>query len=201
MGVSDRKTQTFGLVIAGGRSRRMGRDKASLLLGGVSLLERACWRLAEHCPQIAVSLRGPGPADPIAAELGLTRLVDAADAPEGPLSGVLAGLRWAQAQRTARVATLPCDVPFPPADLIGRLLEAAGETGCAVARTPQATQSLCAVWNVAQLPMLEAALATGRHPPVHAMLEQAGAAFVDYDGGFENLNTPEDLAVAEARLG
>lgn len=180
----------------------MGRDKAAILLGGVSLLERALARLTPHCGQVAVSVRRPGPVDRLIERLGAPRLLDPSGAPEGPLSGVLAGLRWARDSGAVRIVTLPCDVPFPPEDLVERLLAAAGDEGCAVARTPEAVQSLSAVWSVAQIPALEAALAAGRHPPVHAALAAAGAAFVDYDDPafFQNLNTPEDLQAAQARL-
>jgi molybdopterin-guanine dinucleotide biosynthesis protein A len=192
---------TFGLVIAGGRSRRMGQDKAALTLGGLTLLERASARLSGLCDQVAVSVSRPSAADPIIERLGLWRVVDLPGAPEGPLSGVLAGLLWARAEGAACVVTLPCDVPFPPDDLIARLLAAASASGCAVARTPDGPQSLCSVWSIDQIPALEAALAAGRHPPVRAMLEAAGAAFVDYDDPdlFQNLNTPDDLAAAQTR--
>lgn len=194
--------QIAGLVLAGGRSRRFGRDKALAELGGVSLLERASARLRDACGDLGVSLRGGGETETLAARLGLTRIVDPPGLPSGPLSGILAGLLWARGVGAELLVTLPCDAPFLPQDLASRLIAAAAEAPCAVARTPDGFQSLCAAWRVEMIPRLDAPLSAGTHPPVHAVLEAAGCAVVDYADAtaFLNVNSPEDLAEAERRL-
>jgi molybdopterin-guanine dinucleotide biosynthesis protein A len=62
-------------------------------------------------------------------------------------------------------------------------------------------EPLCALWRVSALPALETALAGGRHPPVHEVLERLGAGRIRFRdaAAFLNINTPEDLALASAR--
>lgn len=188
-----------GLVLAGGRSQRFGSDKALGRLGGRTLLEIAVARLGSVCSEVAVSAQPEGPAAALAASLGAPVLADAPAAPRGPLSGVLAGLEWAQTLRADVLLTLPCDAPLLPADLETRLLAAAEGAVAAVARTPDGLQPLCAAWGVAMTRVLRSALAHGLHPPVHQILIDAGAAEVafDDDDAFLNVNTPADLAEAE----
>ena len=70
-----------------------------------------------------------------------------------------------------------------------------------MAETEEGMEPLCALWRVSALPALEAELAEGRHPAVHQVLERLGAARVWFPdpSAFMNVNTPEDLALAEAR--
>ena len=193
---------TLGLILAGGRSLRFGAEKAAARLGGVTLLERAHARLAGACSDVAVSAPAGSEAAAIARRLGLTCVGDPEGGPRGPLSGVLAGLMFAQG-RHEFLLTTPCDAPLLPEDLPARLLAAAETAPAAVARSPGGLQPLCAVWRILMIRPLTAALAHGLHPPVHQMLIDANAAVVDFpdDAAFLNINTPEDLAEAERRIG
>ncbi|MDP3853681.1 molybdenum cofactor guanylyltransferase [Phenylobacterium sp.] len=192
-----------GLVIAGGRSQRFGGEKAVALLAGQSLLARACARLARGCTAVAVNVRPGGVGAAEAERLGLVVLDDPPGLAPGPLGGVLAGLRWTATQGAGLLITLPCDTPLLPDDLVARLIAAASGLSCAVARTPDGVQSLCAAWSIGLIGDLEAALADGHHPPVHGFLEDHDCGFVDYAeaAGFLNINTPQDLAEAARRLG
>jgi molybdenum cofactor guanylyltransferase len=191
----------LGLVVAGGRSRRFGAEKALAELQGRPLLDHALDRLAASCRQVGVNAPAGSEAAALAQARNLPLIADAPSAAAGPLAGVLAGLLWAQAQGAEGLITLPCDTPLLPTDLLARLKEVAAGRACAVARTPDGVQSLCAVWNLALLEDLRRALAKD-HPPIHSFLEAHDCAFVDYPdaSGFLNVNTPQDLAEAERRL-
>jgi molybdenum cofactor guanylyltransferase len=191
----------LGLILAGGRSQRFGSDKALARLDGVTLLERVLARLAPACVEVAVSAPPDGPTEALAHQLGLTCLEDPAGSPRGPLSGILAGLAWAQG-RDDVLLTLPCDAPLLPAALPARRLAAAEGAPCAVARSPRGLQPLCAAWRAPMLRVLRSALTDGLHPPVQQLLRDAGAALVDCpdDGAFLNINSVDDLAEAERRL-
>lgn len=193
MGVSP---NIAGLVMAAGRSRRFGADKALAEIAGVSLLQRALDYLSPHCAVVGVNAPLSLPLPP-----NMDRIEDVAQAPGGPLAGVLAGLRWAERQGADLLITLPCDTPLLPNDLVRRLAEAAANRLCAVARTPSGVESLCAAWRTDLAEDLSARLAVG-HPPVHAYLESHGCAFVDCPEatGFLNVNTPQDLAEATRRI-
>lgn len=188
-----------GVVIAGGRSVRFGGEKAVATLGGRPLLLWAVERLARTCEGVAVNTRPGTAAEALAREHGLTVLHDLAGDPDGPLSGVRAGLTWARTQGAGQLAASPCDVPMAPDDLYARL-RAAAAGGAAMAETVEGRQPLCAVWPVSALPVLAAALAQGAHPPTWRVLEQIGVVKVRFDPAehFANLNTREDLARFEA---
>ncbi len=128
-------------------------------------------------------------------------LHDAAGDPAGPLSGVKAGLEWAQALGAKAIAVSPCDVPLLPESLFERLIHAAG-TGAAMAETSEGHQPQCAVWPVSALPRLAAALADGHHPATWMMLDSIGATRVRFPApeAFANLNTRADLAAIAGRL-
>lgn len=129
-------------------------------------------------------------------------MADPAGLPDGPLSGVLAGLIWARGAGAEILVTLPCDAPLVPADVSLRLIAATQGRACAVARTPDGIQSLCAAWRTKLIAPLEALLMIGEHPAVHGFLTAQDCGFADYPdaGGFLNINTPQDLAEAERRL-
>jgi molybdenum cofactor guanylyltransferase len=190
-----------GVVIAGGRSLRFGGEKAIADFAGQPLLQWAAERLATACAPVAVNARPGTQAEALAAQLGLTVLHDAPGDPDGPLSGVRAGLTWAAARGARAIAVSPCDAPLLPPDLFVRLLAAAGE-GAALAVTGDGRQPLCSIWPVTALPAVTAALAGGAHPPTWRLLESLGAVHVDAGpaDAFANLNTREDLALLEARF-
>ncbi len=192
-----------GLVVAGGRSRRFGGEKALAVLAGSSLLARACARLASECGAVAVNAPPHGEGAVEASRLGLAVLSDPPGLALGPLSGVLAGLRWARDLGSDLLITLPCDTPLLPSDLVARLLAATRDRSCAAAQTPDGMQPLAAAWNIGLIGDLENALAHGRHPPVHGFLADHDCGLVDYPDAadFLNINTPQDLAEAERRLG
>jgi molybdopterin-guanine dinucleotide biosynthesis protein A len=188
---------TCALVLAGGRSRRFGSEKAMAMAQGRSLLAHAVDRLAAQGFEIAVNAPAGSGAAAWAADHGYPLISDDPADPSGPLAGVKAGLRWARAQGAERLATAPCDTPDLLADLEKRLEGALSpKAGAATARSPSGLQSLCTVWRVASaLPVLEAHFARDHHPAVHDLLaELAGVEVVfDSDAPFANFNRPADL--------
>lgn len=184
------------VILAGGQSRRMGADKALVRLAGRPLLAHVQRALAPQVAALAISANG----DPARfAGFGLPVLPDTR--PLGPLSGVLAGLHWAAAQGAEALVTAPVDAPFLPEDLVARLAEG----GCdspALAESGGRLHPALGLWPVALAGALEAFLASGAKARVRDFaLAQGGrvVAFPD-PARFLNLNTPEDLAGAEARL-
>ena len=192
----------LGVVIAGGRSVRFGGEKAVAVLGGQPLLLWAVRRLQRSCPAVAVNARPGTEAEALAQAEGLPVLHDAPGDPAGPLSGVKAGLAWAQGLGAAAIAVSPCDVPLLPDDLFTRLISAANG-GAAIAETSDGRrQSLCAVWPVSALAKVTTALTGGAHPPTWLMLESIGAMPVHFQSpeAFANINTRADLAAIAGRL-
>ena len=185
-----------GVILSGGRSSRFGTNKAAADLNGQSLIGRVYDTLAQTCSPIAAA------GDPAGLDMA-AGLADPPGSPAGPLSGILAGLLWARANGSLRLATAPCDAPFLPADFPSRLVEAmtTNDAPIAVCRSVNGLEPLCAVWSIGMIEKLERALLNG-HPPVHRFLSEAGAAAVlfDHATSFLNVNTPEDLKRAESLL-
>ena len=198
----ERTAEVAGLVLAGGRSSRMGQDKALLALAGRPLIEHVLDRLAPQVGYVAVSWNGEAAA---LAHLGLPLLEDGSPDRPGPLAGVLAGLDWAAGQGADWLATVPVDTPFVPRDLVARLVAAAVPGGGPVlAASDSGLHPTAALWPVRLREDLRLALDQGQRRVAGWALDQ-GAVTVPFtsEGGhdpFVNLNTPEDLAAAEALL-
>lgn len=188
----------FGIILAGGEGRRMGADKALLPLAGRPLLAHVRDRLEPQVEALAISANG----DPARlARFGLPVLAD--DQPLGPLSGILAGLRWAAAQGADALVSAPVDAPFLPGDLTPRLILAADGPHLAIARAGERLHPAFGLWPVSLAPTLADFLTSGAKPKVmdFAAAHHAAVAGFPDDGAFTNLNTPQDLAAAEALLG
>lgn len=190
----------FGVILAGGAGRRMGSvDKAALALAGQPLIRHAISRLEPQVERLAISANGPPERF---ASFGLPVLPD--DTPLGPLSGILAALTWAAPLGATAVVSAPVDGPFLPGDLAPRLCLAAEATasGFAIAAAGGRLHPTYGLWPVGLAGPLAAFLASGAKPKVMdfaAAHHAATAEFADATA-FRNLNTPEDLAEAEALL-
>jgi molybdopterin-guanine dinucleotide biosynthesis protein A len=185
-----------GIVLAGGRSTRMGRDKASIDLGGRTLLARAVEtiRRAGGTP-IVVS-----PPRPDLDRLGV-RLLD--DEGTGPLQALRMGLAAAAGPAFA----LACDLPLLPSEVVAFLVESLGGAPVVVPRALGKLQVLAAAYGAAALAGFDAALAAGE-TSVQGAVATLGPRLVEIDAlqawgdetMFLNVNTPEDLRRAAALL-
>ncbi|MCX7288929.1 MAG: molybdenum cofactor guanylyltransferase [Rhodobacterales bacterium] len=189
----------FGVILAGGQARRMGgADKALLPLAGRPLVAHVLDRLTPQVAQVLVSANGDATRF---AGWGCKVVADAR--PQGPLSGILAGMGTAALLGATHVISTPVDTPFLPDDLVQRLVSAAlaSSSGLALARTTDGIQPATAIWPVSLAPALTAFLASGE-AKVTRFTDAHQAALADFTDprAFMNLNTPEDLAEAEAML-
>ncbi len=186
-----------GLILAGGRSLRFGSEKAMAMLEGEPLIARVA-RALSACDPVAVSARPDSGAADWARIGTLALLCDPDDAPDGPLSGLREGLRWARAQGAELLAVVPCDTPDLTPEVIATLIDALSDgVGAALAETPDGLQPLVGVWRCAPaLALLEAMMQGGAHPPVRALLTPLGGVRVHFAATalFANTNTPADLA-------
>ena len=194
---------TLGLVLAGGQARRMGGgDKASLKVGGRTILDRVLARLKPSCDPIILNANG----DP--ARFARYRLAVVADSvPDfaGPLAGILAGLDWAakNAPEVEWLASAPGDCPFLPNDLVPRLHAARIAEGkpLACARSGEWRHPVVGLWPVGLRDDLRRALTVEDLHKIEAWTGRHGVALAAWpDRPFDpffNVNTPEDLAKAE----
>lgn len=179
-----------GVVLCGGRSVRMGRDKSLLEIGGRTLLERAITVLDGISDEVVLAC-GPGERY---SDLGRALVVDAFQ-DGGPLAGLEAGLRRAS---TEWIAALACDMPRVEPSIFVELLERAERDGLDVCflRTERGVEPLCAVYRKTCLAPMRAALENGerkvvsflrfRPTPRAGELELAASLAI-------NLNTPAEF--------
>lgn len=203
-----------GVVLAGGLSRRMGRDKALLPLrgrDGLTLLGQAVGRLSALCPEVWVSCGRGGayagyvcvPDAPFATAAVRggplpEHLRDGTDGGIGPLAGLATCLARARARGWAGMLTLPCDMPHLPGSLLRGLLTAAAgqETALAVFYRTQGgwEEPLAGVYRCGALPFLTRALRAGQRR-VRSILPENARLLLPLPeavhGLFANCNTPE----------
>jgi len=186
---------------AGGMSRRMGRDKARVLLDGRPLITHVLERAAPLGDEVIVTTNAPD-AYPF---LGGVRLVP----DEQPGAGALAGLRTAlRAALHERLLVLACDLPFVCVPLIEHMMRAAPPVDVVVPRWHGKLEPLHAVYRRGCLAAVERALAEGRRRMIdfHAdvrmyVVEEDIITRFDPQGlTFFNINTPDDLQTAERLL-
>jgi molybdenum cofactor guanylyltransferase len=184
-----------GLVLAGGQGRRMGSaDKGLVRLRGQPMVRHVLDRFAPQVDEILIN------ANRNIAEyeaLGHPVIRDQLDGFAGPLAGFHAGLERAE---HALLATVPCDSPFLPLDLVARLLEGleAQHADLAVARTHDQPHPVFALVRRDVLPHLERFLAGGgrKIDAWYATLKTVEVAFDDEAEAFRNINTAAELEEA-----
>ena len=189
------------LILAGGKSRRMGgRDKGLLPFGDGLLVEHV---LALILPQVGTVLISANRNQETYEGLGYPVITDPLEGFQGPLAGFLAGLENMQ---TDYLLTLPCDGPFIVDDLASRL--ARGLSGAnadiAVAHDGDRLQPVYALMHRRVVAGLRLALEEGErkidrwYPRNHWI----SVDFSDVPQLFSNINTPEDYAgTGQARTG
>ncbi|MGB5198422.1 MAG: molybdenum cofactor guanylyltransferase MobA [Sedimenticolaceae bacterium] len=181
------------LILAGGKSRRMGgRDKGLLPFGDGLLVGHV---LAAVLPQVGGVMINANRHQAEYAQLGYPVVADSLADFQGPLAGFLAGLEQLQ---TEYLLTLPCDGPIVVADLATRLANGLDEAGAdiAVAHDGKRLQPVYALLHRRVLPGLRAALAEGERKidRWYPRNEWVTVDFSDVPEQFSNINTPEDYA-------
>lgn len=190
-----------GVLLAGGRSQRMGGgDKCLKMLGETTLLARAQVRAQVQVGELILSANG----DP--DRFRDTRLPVVADLDPrqaGPLAGLLSAMTWVVAMRpgVSHVATFATDTPFFPRDLVARFRASMADADCAVAQSGGRLHPVFGLWPVRLCGPLREFLESGaRRAGDWAAAQKARP--VSFDTGpddlFFNVNTPGDLATAAA---
>ncbi len=173
-----------GIVMAGGKSKRMGSDKGQLRFGGETLLARACGLLHACCHNVFISgeMEGDAPCPVIPDIFPGT----------GPLGGLYSVLKNIPA---GKVLIIPVDLPLLNEKMLHFLIENHSDTfDATVFRTADGIQPLVAVYEKRILPLLEKQI-QARSYKMQNFLQQIKVNFVqrpEFDPYFLNINTPGD---------
>ena len=180
----------YGLLLSGGASRRMQRDKAQLTYDGQPQLMRA-WRLLEAVTECAfVSVRAEQRDDPPRA--GLPQIIDRYDA-IGPAAGILS------AQEThpdAAWLVIACDLPLLDEATLQALIEARDASADATAFTSRfdgLPEPLCALWEPSSHALLKQRVDGGSYCPRKALLLSRTTLLPAPGDALDNINTPQEF--------
>ncbi len=188
----------YGLILAGGSSTRMHRDKAALRYLGKSQLDRAFELASRHLARVFVSVRAGQAADPTRAQHPL--IVDAVEG-EGPIVGIRSALA---AYPAAAWLVMACDLPFLSDVALSQLLRERDAAGLATAYRSVhdgLPEPLCAIWEPGSAAALASYQATGGSCPRKFLIRQAARLLEPEDPrALDNVNTPEEYAAALAAL-
>lgn len=190
-----------GILLAGGKSRRMGEDKRFLLVGEQTLFERTLAVLQSIFETVCVVIAQDSP--PLKAEVPVFRDLIAGC---GSLGGLYTGLKQAHTEYAFVVA---CDMPFLNPILVRYLVSLRDKTDIVMVRLEQGLQPTHALYSRRCLPVIEGMLQArllkiqylATHQSLHTRLvAESELRKIDHEGlSFINVNTPADLDAARMR--
>lgn len=178
-----------GVILAGGLSRRMGRDKATLLVEGKSLFDRSRDMLSTLFSTLIIAGDRPDLATP-----NIPCYPDIY--PGSSLGGIHGGLH---AARTSWIFVSPCDLADPDPQLVKLLLDERKDVDAVVLRTPDGPEPVFALYHKNCLDAMEAMLTAG-HCRIFDLYERISVRYLDparsscnWQRALCNLNSPDDL--------
>lgn len=198
-----KSSDVVGVLLAGGRARRMGGgDKCLKRMAGRPLLDHVIERARPQVSRLIINAGGD------AARFdayGLPVVADVVDGFAGPLAGILTGMEWARKETPdiSWVVSFATDAPFLPETLVSRLMSetvsAAADVSCAM--SGGRTHPVFGLWPVTMADDLRHALVEEDMHKIDAYTARHKMIHVDFPAQpfdpFFNVNTPEDLAKAE----
>ena len=199
--VFEKSTMLLGsIVLAGGRSRRMGRPKEALPFAESTLLGHTVDTLLTCAYPVVIVARGPDHALPPLALEAETVFDETLD--QGPLMGMQTGMR-ALSDRCDLVYITGCDAPFLTRGAVDWLANQLGEHDLVMSRVDERLQPLGAVYRTSLLPLVETMLSEGIQTP-RTLAERCNSRILttdDLDSGpgrefLVGLNTPEEYQAA-----
>jgi molybdenum cofactor guanylyltransferase len=188
-------SRRLGAVLAGGASRRLGRDKALERVGRGRMVDRAVGALRPRCAEVVVVSSRPE------TPTGLWRVVPDRRTSAGPLGGIEAALLEAEALEADAVFVLACDLPLVGVEVVDSVLDALEDAPAAAASRhgDPPFEPLCAVYRTACRATATQLLDAGERS-ARALFEALGGRAVQVPGHLLlNVNTEAELALARDR--
>lgn len=204
--VKSKKNNTVGVILAGGRSQRMGGGHKCLLsLDNSTLLEHVIKRALPQVDRLILNINED------------TNLFDAVNLPlvkdsingfAGPLAGVLAGMEWSleNSPESKWIVTFASDTPFFPVDLVKKFLSVVDKTGAELvcASSKGRSHPVFGLWPVSLWEHLQKAIMKEDMRRIDTWTSRYNLQTVDFVAGdrdpFFNVNRPEDLDEARKLL-
>lgn len=193
--------EATGVILAGGKSRRMGSDKSFLEIGQAGMIQLVAAELQKVFEEILIA----GGSEETGRRLGLTVVADLIPG-GGPLSGIHAALT---ASSHDKCLVVPCDMPFLKAEMAALMVGLAQGYEVAVPTDGVYFQPLFAVYDKSCIEVIEQSLRAGRYKVidfypqvrVNYVHEKLLGELADTWRAFFNVNTPRDLYQARVMAG
>jgi molybdopterin-guanine dinucleotide biosynthesis protein A len=191
-----------GVILAGGKSRRMGEDKRFVTVGGVTLLDRCRSVMVENFSEVLIiTAQDSPPLEAAGCSVHQDLIPDC-----GSLGGLYTGLYHA---RHNRIFVVACDMPFLDSEMMHFFAVRDHDADIVIGRLPSGLQPLHAVYGKRTLPVLERRARAG-HLKIHDALADPSlnvtivyplewSAIDPMSQSFQNVNTPIDLEAARTQ--
>ena len=192
----------LGAILAGGQSKRMGKDKLFLELNNKKLIEYTIDKVKKYLEQVIIITNQ---SNEFFNKNNLTTVKDCIDGQLGPLVGILTAMKWAknQSNKYSWVATFPCDTPFFPDSIIKSFIAESEKKESLIlsASSHGRKHNIFGLWSLTLYDKLENDLVNKKIRKVQEWTEKNKIKnlefkFKDYDPFF-NINTKEDLEFAK----
>ena len=192
----------LGAILAGGQSKRMGKDKLFLEFNNKKLIEHTIDKVKKYLKQLIVVTNQN---NEFFSKNNLTVVKDCIEGQLGPLVGILTAMEWAKqnSKKYSWVATFPCDTPFFPETIIKSFIKESERKDSLIlcASSHGRKHNIFGLWSLDLYDKLENDLVNKKIRKVQDWTEKNKIKnlefkFKDYDPFF-NINTKEDLEFAK----
>jgi len=192
----------LGAILAGGQSKRMGKDKLFLEFNNKKLIEHTIDKVKKYLKKIIIITNQD---NEFFSENNLTTVKDCIEGQLGPLVGILTAMKWAKENlnKCSWIATFPCDTPFFPESIIESFIEESEKKESLIpcASSHGRKHNIFGLWSLDLYDKLKDDLTNSKVRKVQDWTEKNKIKnlefiFKDYDPFF-NINTEEDLEFAK----
>jgi len=192
----------LGAILAGGQSKRMGKDKIFLELNNKKLIEHTIDKVKKYLKEVIIITNQD---NEFFSKNNLTTVKDCIEGQLGPLVGILTAMKWAKENlnKCSWIATFPCDTPFFPESIIKSFIEESEKKESLIlcASSHGRKHNIFGLWSLDLYDKLKDDLINKKVRKVQDWTEKNKIKnlefeFKDYDPFF-NINTKEDLEFAK----
>tara|TARA_B100000686_G_scaffold338484_1_gene411081 strand:- start:403 stop:1026 length:624 start_codon:yes stop_codon:yes gene_type:complete len=192
----------LGVILAGGQSKRMGKDKLFLELNNRKLIEHTIDKVKKYLKKVIIVTNQD---NEFFSQNNLTTVKDCIEGQLGPLVGILSAMKWAKENlsKCSWIATFPCDTPFFPESIIESFIKESkkNESLILCASSHGRKHNIFGLWSLDLCDKLENDLVKNKIRKVQEWTEKNKIKnlefkFKDYDPFF-NINTEKDLEFAK----